>query len=49
MMYEFICMNPYEDSLNLPNTSGRNLIVRKRLLPEGMLSSGNVFDQTKLH
>jgi hypothetical protein len=31
------------------NTSGRNLIVQKQLLPEGRLSSENVFDQTKLH
>jgi hypothetical protein len=31
------------------NTFGRNLIVQKRSLPEGMLSSGNVFNQTKLH
>jgi hypothetical protein len=51
-MYEF-----NEDSLNLLNksleginTSRRNLNFWERLLPEGMLSSGNDFCyQTKLH
>jgi hypothetical protein len=49
MMFEFMCLKLYKDSLNLSNTFGKNLIVQKQSLPEGMLSSGNIFDQTKLH
>jgi hypothetical protein len=47
-MYEFIQRSSEPLKHSRKEYSGRNIIVRKRLLPDNVSSSGNVFEQTKL-